>query len=194
MTYADATLEEMKTSISEHESFMEMLFIVNETNVRVRRRVAEKILGALSGLSKKLQRLDHLKERVMTGFCIAEAQTIESDAIKLKTSIAGLDFHKQAIIDFIIYRASNIEVFDTEWTWRVGDAIPKIPKKSPDMSSNILLQQEHFSVPDDFLCPISRELMDDPVTTSDGFTFERNAIERQVATSSMKQIFLTYFR
>jgi hypothetical protein len=39
---------------------------------------------------------------------------------------------------------------------------------------------EQFSVPDEFLCPISREVMDDPVLASDGFTFERNAIERFV--------------
>jgi hypothetical protein len=72
-----------------------------------------------------------------------------------------------------------MEVFDNQWTWTVGSAIPKIPKKSPDNSQNPLLD-EQFSVPDEFLCPISREVMDDPVLASDGFTFERNAIERFV--------------
>ena len=32
------------------------------------------------------------------------------------------------------------------------------------------------SIPDSFLCPITSELMADPVTTADGFTYEREAI------------------
>ena len=32
--------------------------------------------------------------------------------------------------------------------------------------------------PDEFLCPITQELMDDPVFATDGHTYERSAIER----------------
>ena len=31
-------------------------------------------------------------------------------------------------------------------------------------------------MPDDFICPITAEIMTDPVSTSDGFTYERAAI------------------
>lgn len=34
----------------------------------------------------------------------------------------------------------------------------------------------NVDVPDDFLCPITQDIMRDPVTCSDGFTYERNAI------------------
>ena len=34
------------------------------------------------------------------------------------------------------------------------------------------------SIPPQFLCPITNELMQDPVTTCDGHAFERLAIER----------------
>jgi hypothetical protein len=32
-------------------------------------------------------------------------------------------------------------------------------------------------VPDEYLCPITNEIMRDPATTVDGFTYERGAIE-----------------
>ena len=31
-------------------------------------------------------------------------------------------------------------------------------------------------VPDDYVCPITAEIMTDPVSTADGFTYERTAI------------------
>ena len=32
------------------------------------------------------------------------------------------------------------------------------------------------SIPDAYICPITSEMMSDPVSTSDGFTYEREAI------------------
>ena len=37
-------------------------------------------------------------------------------------------------------------------------------------------------VPDDFICPITAEIMTDPVSTSDGFTYERAAITEWLRT------------
>ncbi|RXM31536.1 Bromodomain adjacent to zinc finger domain protein 2B [Acipenser ruthenus] len=37
-------------------------------------------------------------------------------------------------------------------------------------------------IPDEFLCPISRELMKDPVIASDGYSYEREAIESWIHT------------
>jgi len=183
-SYFCATLDEMKKGISEHESFSDMLNIVHDTLASKRRDVACKVLEILSGLasqelSKDLQRLDDLKKRVTIAFYRAQAANIESQIIKLKTFTAGLNVHRQALADFLIFRSVNMEIFDDQWAWTVGSAIPKVPKKSSDSSQTPLLN-EQFSVPDEFLCPISREVMDDPVTASDGFTFERNAIERFV--------------
>ena len=41
---------------------------------------------------------------------------------------------------------------------------------------------EAAEVPDDYICPITAEIMTDPVTTSDGFTYERTAILEWVRT------------
>ncbi|EOD27361.1 hypothetical protein EMIHUDRAFT_73367, partial [Emiliania huxleyi CCMP1516] len=38
--------------------------------------------------------------------------------------------------------------------------------------------------PDDFVCPITTELMSDPVMAADGHAYERSAIERWLATKS----------
>ena len=37
-------------------------------------------------------------------------------------------------------------------------------------------------VPDDFICPITAEIMTDPVSTLDGFTYERAAITEWLRT------------
>ena len=37
-------------------------------------------------------------------------------------------------------------------------------------------------VPDDYICPITAEIMTDPVTTADGFTYERTAISEWLRT------------
>ena len=41
---------------------------------------------------------------------------------------------------------------------------------------------EAAEVPDDFICPITSEIMTDPVCTSDGFTYERAAITEWLRT------------
>jgi U-box domain len=201
-SYFCATLDEMKKAISEQESFTDMLYIVRDTFVSKRRDVTFKILEILSGLasqelSKNLQSLDDLKKRVTIAFYRAQAASIESEIAKSKTFTAGLNIHRQALADFIIYRSSNMEIFDSQWTWTVGSAIPKIPKTSSDNSQSHLLD-EQFSVPDEFLCPISREVMDDPVLASDGFTFERNTIERFVclrqSSSSFETLAVQYLK
>jgi hypothetical protein len=144
--------------------------------------VASNVLEILSGLASQelthnLKRLEDLKQRATAALFRVEAASYESDITKLKTFIAGLNCHKQAICDFLIYRAANSTVIDEPWTWTVGDAIPKLPKK-PLETSPSSLPDESFSIPPAYLCPISQEVMDDPVTTCDGFTFDRNNIER----------------
>lgn len=44
------------------------------------------------------------------------------------------------------------------------------------------LQEELVSVPDEFRCPITREIMEDPVICSDGHTYDRQAITRWLSS------------
>ena len=41
---------------------------------------------------------------------------------------------------------------------------------------------EAAEVPDDYICPITAEIMTDPVSTLDGFTYEREAITEWLRT------------
>ena len=41
---------------------------------------------------------------------------------------------------------------------------------------------EAAEVPDGYVCPITAEIMTDPVSTSDGFTYEREAITEWLRT------------
>jgi len=41
---------------------------------------------------------------------------------------------------------------------------------------------EAAEVPDDYVCPITAEIMTDPVSTLDGFTYERTAITEWLRT------------
>ena len=43
---------------------------------------------------------------------------------------------------------------------------------------------EAVEVPDDYVCPITAEIMIDPVCTSDGFTYERTAISEWLRTKN----------
>ena len=42
---------------------------------------------------------------------------------------------------------------------------------------------EAAEVPDDYVCPITAEIMTDPVCTLDGFTYERTAITEWLRTN-----------
>ena len=41
---------------------------------------------------------------------------------------------------------------------------------------------EAAEVPDDYICPITADIMTDPVSTSDGFSYEREAITEWLRT------------
>ena len=47
---------------------------------------------------------------------------------------------------------------------------------------------EAVEVPDDYICPITAEIMADPVTTADGFTYERAAITEWLRTKDTSPV------
>lgn len=47
-------------------------------------------------------------------------------------------------------------------------------------------KKEPVEIPDDYLCPITREIMTDPVVAADGHTYERSAIRRWIETGHSK--------
>ncbi|XP_078408356.1 WD repeat, SAM and U-box domain-containing protein 1 isoform X2 [Cetorhinus maximus] len=56
----------------------------------------------------------------------------------------------------------------------------KVLRKIEELKAK--LESICIGVPDEFLCPISREIMTDPVIASDGYSYEREAIESWINT------------
>ncbi|NXG06811.1 WSDU1 protein, partial [Sakesphorus luctuosus] len=56
----------------------------------------------------------------------------------------------------------------------------KILQKIEDLRTT--MSSVSAPVPDEFLCPITRELMKDPVIAADGYSYEREAMERWVSS------------
>ncbi|KAJ6429853.1 hypothetical protein OIU84_021289 [Salix udensis] len=54
----------------------------------------------------------------------------------------------------------------------------------PNKSSEDLKKPETLKIPNDFLCPISLELMRDPVIVATGQTYERSCIQRWIDTGN----------
>jgi ankyrin repeat protein len=53
-----------------------------------------------------------------------------------------------------------------------------MPRQKIDVKNQVETEQDTFIIPDDYLCPITREIMLNPVSTCDGQTYEKEAIEQ----------------
>jgi hypothetical protein len=81
--------------------------------------------------------------------------------------------YKDLLAAFLLYRAKN-DTFDEPLIWNIGDtAILRVYMNKPP-SCNVPI----VTIPLEFLCPISSQIMEDPVTTSDQFVFQRSNIVR----------------
>ena len=52
-------------------------------------------------------------------------------------------------------------------------------------AQQVATETEADQPPEDFTCPITQDLMNDPVIVADGHTYERTAIERWLQTNTM---------
>lgn len=176
-------LDELKEFLTSHESFDDFLAITQTgTDDYHRHKNAEKVLSILRGLAQqqieeKAKALENAQRRETSYYYRQKAAGIERDLATLKNRSLRLQQYKDALVAFLLYRAEN-RVLDDPLTWSIGEDVPQIPKKSRVPSSNT----PKFEIPAEFLCPISTEPMEDPVTTIDNFTYERKNIERWFQT------------
>ncbi|KAJ5079250.1 phosphatidylinositol-4-phosphate 5-kinase related [Anaeramoeba ignava] len=50
------------------------------------------------------------------------------------------------------------------------------------------LEEKNINIPQEYICPLSKELMQDPVILSDGYTYERKAIEEWITKSNYSPV------
>lgn len=126
-----------------------MQSIVQDALPYYRRQMALKVLEILNSIASQelnhwLERLESLRQSTTWGFARRASSSYDSRISNLKTFVTGLGTHKQAICDFLIFRAENSGELEEHWKWLVGDAIPKIPKTFPSAPT---LSEGEFSIP-----------------------------------------------
>jgi ubiquitin-protein ligase len=174
------SLEEVKEELTDYYSFDDMVHTVKAAPIESQRDIASELLDRLLGL--KSAELKHLNEKLVEieqrNYWYSrreEKSKCESKIDIIKHSIIGLTHHKNTLSDFLVFRARLLTDNDNDsnWDWTPGSDVPIT-------SDTIVFQSTSLSltVPDDCLCPMTRELFNDPVTDSSSHVYERAAITR----------------
>ncbi|KTG07186.1 hypothetical protein cypCar_00030311 [Cyprinus carpio] len=127
-----------------------------------------------------------LKMSVQGRKSLGYSRTLVSDWSEEDVSEWLCDEGLEALVD--AFRAHNIdgaelislntETLTTEFNIESVGLRGRVLRKIKDLRSSLM----DSDVPDEFLCPITRELMKDPVIAADGFSYEREAMESWINT------------
>lgn len=185
--------------ITEHESFQDLLAIVQHTSVLNKQAYPSRIIHYLTkSYIRELK--DHKRNfksltKSTTSRYLGRNNQSQTQIVKLERIIQGLASCKQAICDHLVYTAGVTKQQTTDWRWSVGDQIPKLIEYSPSTAQSTL---SNFFVPNvrilfclhnleplltilkEFLCPISQELLEGEVK------FFNPTINLQILTSHAK--------
>ncbi|XP_051760723.1 WD repeat, SAM and U-box domain-containing protein 1-like [Ctenopharyngodon idella] len=91
---------------------------------------------------------------------------------------ALVDIFRAHNIDGAELMTLNMETLTTAFNIESVGLRGRVIRKIKDLRSSLLDSDS----PDEFLCPITRELMKDPVIAADGYSYEREAIESWINT------------
>ncbi|QDS73995.1 hypothetical protein FKW77_008649 [Venturia effusa] len=187
-TAVSTPLEEIKEELVAHESFEDIVQTVKETPEYLQERIASHLLILLINVILKSVRSQQesiaVQHRRAWATGSAHIDVAQARLAALKKILIGLIRHKQVLTDFILFRARSDRSSPASWYWDIGDAVPTaaqtqrgVPRASTALK---------FKIPDEYCCPISEDLFEDPVTTTDGQHYDRSAITRwfQIRRSS----------
>ena len=100
-------------------------------------------------------------------------QWLEQFNIKTKLNLTGNDLLSKSDNEIRELFNNNEELLNELSSLKHKQFVKKISLKRTNQN----LTSDEVLIPNEFLCPITHELMNDPVCASDGFTYERKAIE-----------------
>ena len=169
--------DELKEYLKSHESYDDFLAIVNTGKDDYHRRQnAEKVLQILQQLHEqqidcKRKELEGFRQRASQQWFRNQSERINREMNVLINRSLRLQKYKNLLCAWLIACLGNASASDP-LLWTPGDIMPKLYKSLPPTDS------PKFEVPREFYCPISNDVMQDPVYTVDGFTYERKEIER----------------
>jgi hypothetical protein len=170
-------IDALKDYMKSHESYDDFLAIISTGKDDYhRRRNAEKVLEILKQLhdqqiDAKRKELEGLRQLASLWYYRTQSESIDCEINILNNRSLRLQKYKNLLCVWLIACLGNASASDP-LVWTPGDVMPKLYKSLPPTGS------PEFELPRDFYCPISNDVMEDPVTTVDGFTYERKEIER----------------
>lgn len=142
-----------------------------------RQQNAAKVLEILGQLDQqqimaKTQELEDTRRKATSYFYHSQVTASQHNLSTLSNRFLRLKRFADPLCAFLSYRAENVGTLPEPPVWRPGAAIPSTGQQSAAYTGPT------FEIPTEYLCPISNELMEDPVMTVDSFTYERKNIER----------------
>jgi ubiquitin-protein ligase/uncharacterized protein YegL len=176
------SLEDVKEEISAHEAFNDVVHTTKAVRHDRQQNMALNLVQLLVDLKREelehwLRQISDMRQRVFWTGLRTKIEKCEERVLQLKQSIVSINHHKDSLVDFIIFRARYLEeeTMGPIWHWRIGDSVPSgLNGSLPDLPSSRL----GLAIPQDYLCPMTHELFNDPVVTEDGHTYERSAIRQ----------------
>ncbi|KAF7502960.1 hypothetical protein GJ744_004774 [Endocarpon pusillum] len=182
------SLDDMRAWIADYESFDDMLGLVASAETCTRRTVAENVVDFVSllisrELFEKGKQVSALQSSATRFMLLEIATAYEIELGSLRRLVGGLTIYKAALCDFLIVKAESWTAREA-FPWTYGEPIPRREPLSPGLHH--LDGTDSLSAPHEIICPISQAVFEDPVTTSDNFSYERRSIERwfQIRQSS----------
>lgn len=172
--------DELKEYIRSHESYDDCLAIVHTGRDDFQRRLnAEKVLKIFQQLDKcqieaKAKELERLRQRSSHYHYRTRADNIERDLGTIKNRCMRLQKYTTLLCAWLLTCVGTDDSQPDPLLWEPGEPIPEVPRALRQNNSN----GPKFEIPRDLCCHIGSEIMDDPVKTVDGFTYDRKNIER----------------
>jgi hypothetical protein len=170
-------IDGLKEYIKSHESYDDFLAIIGRGKDDYHRRQnAEKVFEILKQLHDqridvKWKKLERLRQRASQWYYRSQSEELDHEINTLNNRSLRLQKYKSLLCAWLIACLGDTRASDP-LMWKPGDIMPTLYKTLPPTDSPT------FEVPREYYCPISNDLMYDPVTTVDGFTYERKEIER----------------
>ncbi|KAI4936692.1 hypothetical protein J4E86_011309 [Alternaria arbusti] len=174
--------DELKEYLRSHESYDDFLAIVNTGKDDYHRRQnAEKVLQILQQLHEqqidsKREELGKLRQQASQQWLRNRSEHIDREINVLSNRSLRLQKYKSLLCAWLIACLGNTLVSDP-LTWKPGDIIPNVYKEIQ------ATDQPRFEVPREYCCPISNDVMQNPVITVDNHIYERKEIERWLRTN-----------
>ena len=174
----DVPLEEVKSWLRDHESYEDILSIIHNYPDEPQ-EIADEILGFVrTCITRELAHLAS-KQRTISQWATSTYSRTSSTLRRmdaLRKTLFGLNLHEEALLDFLVFIAKNPSFTSKDVWWSYGDDLPSTCAASAPQDTKDLA--DFCIIPQEYLCPISQVIFEDPVSTVDGFTFDRKAIER----------------